>query len=207
LNYNRKITKVERSPISRFGTSVLKVDFAEQLLHEFNLARTNPMAYANKIQKFLKYIKVIDNQHLFMYETDYEKYPKINLLTGEKAFLHFIEFLECIDELPPLVLNDEIVIKVPNAVQDMNSYEKISSLIATTKKNLKGYYKGLRFHYDVCFNNPEISAMLQMIDDTNIGQQRRKNIFSRDIEFMGVSVAKIQSKRIIVYITFARTKV
>jgi hypothetical protein len=194
--------------VNRFGTTVLKSsEFAEQLLHEFNLARTEPAIYAKKMERFLKYIKVIDNQHLFMYETDYEKYPKINLLTGEKAFLDFIAYLECIDKLPALFLNEEIIIKVPNAVQDMNSYEKISGLITQTKKKLKGYYKGLRFHYDVCFNNPEISAMLQMIDDTNIGQQRRKNIFSRDVEFMGVSAAKIQSKRIIAYVTFAKAKV
>jgi hypothetical protein len=107
------------------------------------------------------------------------------------------------NQLQPLTLNEEVVIKIPSLVPDMNSYEKITTLITNTKKKLKDYYRGIRFHYDVCYNNPEISAFLQMLDDTNINQQRRKNIFSKDIEYVGVSVAKIQSKRIIVYVSFA----
>jgi hypothetical protein len=192
--------------MSRSVTTVVKADFADQLIYEFNQARTDPLSYAKKVRQFLNYIKVIENQNLFIYEADGEKFPKINLITGEKAFLDFIDYLEQSPRLDKLFLNDEVKIKVPNQVQDMNSYEKISGLITSTKRKLKGYYKGLKFHYDVCFNNAEVSAMLQMIDDTGIGCQRRKNIFAKDMEFVGVSVGRIQSKRVIVYVTLAKAK-
>jgi hypothetical protein len=180
--------------------------FQEQILNEFNLARTDPYTYSKKIESFIKYIQTDEKHRYFAYETEKEKFPKISLVRGESAFFDCIRLLQKMDRLDPLTYNEEIIIKVPDKAEEMNNFDKMASLIVLTKKKLREYYYGFRFHYDHCFGNAEVSAMLQIVDDTNSNLQRRGNILNRDVEYLGVSTGRIQYNRVIAYMTFAKSK-
>jgi hypothetical protein len=184
----------------------IKADFAYELLNQFNLARVDPKAFAKRIEEYIPYIKVIDNFSYFLYENEKDKFPKVNLIKGERAFRDCINYLESMQSVQPLQLREDITIRVPDKPDEMNSKDKISTLITDKKKEIKESYKTFRFHYDHGYNIAEISAILQIVDDTNSNLQRRHNILLRTHEFLGVSIGRIQSNRYIIYVTFASAK-
>jgi hypothetical protein len=197
---------MSRAPTNKSMNTMIKADFAYELLKEFNLARTDPKGYAKKIEEYLGYIKQIDNFCYFLYGTEKDKFPKVNLATGEKAFRECITYMEGLQSVGPLQLSEEIVIKVPEKPEEMNDKDKIGNLILEKKKHIKDSYKNFHFHYDHGYNIAEISAVLQIIDDTNSNFQRRNNILTKKHEYLGVSISKSQKNRFIIYVTFASSK-
>jgi hypothetical protein len=197
---------MSRAPTNKSMNTMTKFDFSYELLKEFNMARTDPKNYAKKVEEHISFIKKTDNFCYFLYGTEKDKFPKVNLAKGEESFRECITYLENMQSVGPLQLSEDIVIKVPEKTEEMNNKEKIGNLILEKKKYIKDSYKTFHFHYDHGYNIAEISAVLQIVDDTNSSLQRRNNILTRKHEYLGVSIGKIQKNRFIIYVTFASSK-
>jgi hypothetical protein len=175
--------------------------FIDDLIKEFNEARTNPRNYILKIKSHMKYIKRF--QGITVYEND--DYPKVILNKGDNAFTECIKMLEKHRRIPELKYCEEITIKVPDKVEEMNNKEKLAESLIAKRNEIKDTYTGLSFHYDHSYLDSEISALLQIIDDTNTNSKRRNNILNLFHEYIGVSVGRNTiNGRYMVYITFAK---
>jgi hypothetical protein len=189
-----------------FNLLVMSEGFADLMLSEFNLARTQPTKYIERVQSHLKYIKPNPeykktNSLPFMF--DKEGIPKVALLRGVEAFNEFITFLSLAPKLEPLKLQQEIAIKPLSKAEYQTKREVIAELYMRKKKELGDKYKTLDFHYDYGTNNYEISSLLQLVDDNNSDKQRRNKILSWEYKYVGISLAKIKANRYCVYVTFA----
>jgi len=176
------------------------------MLAEFNQARTQPTSYIDKVKLYLKDIKpnpeYRKNPSLpFMF--DKEGVPKVALLKGESSFNEFIAYLTTAEKLEPLILKNEIVIKPHGKAELQTKKEIIADLFLQKKKELGDKYKLLDFHYDCGTNNPEISSLLQLVDDNNSNKQRRNKILNKDYKYVGIALSKIKANRFCVYVTFA----
>ncbi len=173
--------------------------FIENLVIEFNQARTNPKQYINKINEHLKFVKVKNNNSYY----DSNNYPKVLLKKGKEAFNDLIYSLEKMNRMNELIIKKDIAIKMPENSEDMNNKEKIYNLVVEKKKELNGIYKYFNFHYDHGDLNAEISAILQLVDDTNSNLKRRNNILNICNKYIGISVGKMVNNRYLVYLSFA----
>ena len=167
--------------------------FVNQLLFEFNSARSNPIIYCEKIKNHMNCIKLNENQ--YYYENDI----KIMLKNGKKCFNDTIEIMS---SLPPLVIlqfSDDLVIHVP---EDFN-YQIKNDLIKTKKNDPLFAFKNIGFNLDISGKNAEACCILQLIDDTGNKGQRRSNILNPDFRYVGISAAKGKGKTHTVYSIFS----
>ena len=166
---------------------------------EFNQVRNNPKNYINKINDYMQYIKVKNNNFYFANNN----YPKVVLNKGKDAFIDLINYLDKMNKMDELILRSDIALTMPENSEDMNNKEIIYNLIIEKKKQLNGKYKYFNFHYDQGDLNSEISAILQLVDDTNSNLKRRNNILNSNNKYVGISVGRMNNNRYLVYLSFA----
>jgi uncharacterized coiled-coil protein SlyX len=181
--------------------------FINDLINEINFARTNPRAYSKKIKNHMKYLteKVDSERNDVSYYYKKPNYPKIFMHTGEPAFHNCIKILNEAYPMPPLEFNEDLVIKVPQLVSEMNDKDTLLKLILNKKIELKvlNKYRRFGFHYDNGALDGEVSTILQLVDDNNTNGSRRQNLLNSQLRYMGVSLGKIKSDRFYIYMTFA----
>ena len=124
-----------------------------------------------------------------------EKVPKTMLLKGAEAFIEMTEILNKMKPLPKFEVIKELSIDVPIDPKDWSNKEIIANLVSKKKEELKEKYSGFSFHYDMGTSIPDVSAVLQLVDD-NVGFAglRRKNILSETQRYVGVGFAKEKTK-------------
>jgi len=129
----------------------------------------------------------------FVYVQD--KVPKTMLFRGEEAFKEMIKILNAMKPLHKLEVLKELSIEVPENSKDWSNKESISVLVNKKKEELSDRFNQFSFHYDMGTSIPEVSAVLQLVDD-NIGFSglRRKNILSSDFKYVGVGFNKEKTK-------------
>ena len=87
--------------------------------------------------------------------------------------------------------------------------ESYQNQILTKIKNdlLKYNIQVNNFHYDIMNSNIELSVLLQIVDDTNSMFQRRKNIFGKNIKYIGLNIGKIENGLYCYYLLFGKDKI
>jgi len=168
--------------------------FINSLFFEYNLARTNPKLYCEKIRSHMKFIKMKNNQFYYEYEG-----LKVSLKNGDTFFNHAIEIMSNLQSLPLIQYNENLTIYVPE-----NYDEQMKSNLFRDKKQEDQYLnKNLGFNLDICSMNAEVSCVLQLVDDTLNKGQRRNNILNPNNKFVGISVGKGKKKHYTIYSTFS----
>lgn len=176
------------------------------MLREINLARTDPLLYIQKIKQLKN--KNIQNQHKNFLSVGDSNNLSLKLFKGKESFDNCIAFLEAVSKekkkLSPLIMNDNL--KVPFPVQSpllCVDKEYIKNIILFKTGELEGKMNIIDFHYDVCASDPELSTLMQIIDDTNCDFQRRKNIFNPKAKYIGISEGNIKQGLSCYYLMFA----
>jgi len=160
------------------------------------MIREKPKEYSSKVQDLIKNIQPNPepkkNQN-FIYVQ--EKVPKTMLLKGEEAFKEMIAILNKMSPLHKLSIKKELSIEVPESSKDWGNKDIIASLVNKKKEELKDKYSNFSFHFDMGTSIPEVSAVLQLVDD-NVGFAglRRRNILSETNKYVGVGYAKEKTK-------------
>lgn len=172
------------------------------MLNEINEARSNPIGYIDKVIKVKKRIKTREDHQFYLDIGD--STIQIKLIQGIKAFDNCIEYLNKVHPQAPLKMKEDL--KVPFPLQTPNictdkDYLKNILIFKTTE--LQSSMKIIDFHYDICGPNPELSVILQIVDDTNANCQRRENIFNYKAKYVGITHGIINSELSCFYLMFS----
>ncbi len=91
-----------------------------------------------------------------------------------------------------LEITEELNMEVPEKEEYKNDY--ITELFNSKKEQLKDKFNTISCHYDIGSNNSEVSAALQVVDDSNFKGARRANILNKNYKYVGSGHAKIKAK-------------
>ena len=173
--------------------------FARLMLDEINLARTDPKKYSMKLKNLLHLIKTnpTNNKIYLLYDDD----VKIELKKGGAAFKSCIKYLKNAPSVSPIRLIDDLAIPFPknNPKQCLNK-EYIGECIEKIKSKVK--YEIYDFQYDIS-PNPVLSTIVQVVDDSDSQYQRRGNIMSENVKYVGISYGEIKKGVFCFYLLFA----
>lgn len=200
---SKKLTKSFKNKSNSFKITFLAV-IIEGIVSEFNLLRSDPNGYAPKIEELIKYIQPNPepkkNQN-FIYSQ--EKLPKTMLLNGEVAFRDTMNILKVTAPLPSFEFREDLVIEVPENSKEWFNKDVINTLFNKKKEELRDKYQSFSFHYDIGTWIPNVSTVLQVVDD-NVGfsGSRRHNLLSETFKYIGIGYAKEKTKYCF-YIVFA----
>ena len=145
-----------------------------QLLSEINKARSNPKRIIETLLKYKSNIHQVKNS--FYLKADEKN--NIRLYKGYKSFEDCESFLNYQIPLEPLKIKNELNLPFPHTSKANCDKEKYLTK-ELTKKAIeveKNKLTIINFHYDISIGNPELSVLLQIVDDTNSKMQRRKSV-------------------------------
>ena len=101
----------------------------------------------------------------------------------------------------PIRLVDDLAIPFPinNPKQCLNK-EYIGECIERIKSKVQ--YEIYDFQYDIS-PNPVLSTIVQVVDDSDSQYQRRGNIMSENVKYVGISYGEIKKGVFCFYLLFA----
>ncbi len=176
-----------------------------KLFEYINKIRTNPMSMIDKIEKSKSKIFEKDNKILF--DCGNNVYSLLN--KGISSFDECIKLLLTQKILEPIELNNDLKIEFDlenNSKEDFTSFHFISQILKQKFEDIKNKYNVIGFHYDICSDNPEISSILQLVDDTGNNFSRKKNILNPKAKYVGISFVYIKTNIICYYLLFGNKK-
>lgn len=193
--------KPEQKTLSFFSTSSTD-NYKGKIVGEINYSRTNPQSLIPKIQELITKIENYKGKlHLNLNHK-----IKIKLKQGKTIFQDCINFLSKQKILQPLIFKEELCLDFPfenPSICDNEAY--LTNIIRKKSQELgKIGIEMINFHYDLFILEPEISVLMQIIDDTNSKFQRRTNIFNPNAKYIGVNIGKKAHDVYCFYITFAK---
>ena len=175
-------------------------DYPEKMVDIINRIRDDPSSYADFIEDWIKYIiNERDKEDKTKIKIIFKKKVKVALTRGEEAFREAEEILRNMQSLPPLELNGNINIPLPETEEEIKDptflKEQVKLLRETT--NIDIFYKDL-------IKIPEVSALLMVVDDNikNPGRKRHA-ILNKDFKYVGINSHFI-GKKFVAYFAFSK---
>lgn len=184
--------------------------FSSDMVREINLVRLNPVNYTKKIREFMKFIKTDLNTQKKYFLLN--KTTKINLSKGEDAFKECLYYISELGKkikeegliLNELELKDDLKLPFPiDNPEKCLDKEYIKENILNLKNKLDGNYRLKGFHYDLSTNDPEISTILQIVDDNNSCGKRRSMLLDQNVKYIGINIGKLKDNLYCIYLIFA----
>ena len=172
------------------------------LLYKINEIRSNPHSLINLINKYISQIYIHNNQPYLIAD----KNNHIKLFQGKNTFDNCIKFLQKQKSLPVLMLKEELSLSFPESnISDCVKEQYLTPILQMKKETLiKRNINMVNFHYDITIPDPELSVMLQVVDDTNSLYQRRMNIFNEEVQYIGITIGKIRNDLFCFYFVFGK---
>ena len=161
--------------------------------------RKDPLAYSEKIGKYMKNIVTDKNLHYFCMPHN----SKVNLPRGQPAFEECIEILKNSKRMNTLTMVESLKLPFPEKYPEQaTSREYITKNLIELAKENKEKFKICWFHYDNNIKNPEISLVLQLVDDNNSHGERRKHLLDENIKFVGINSGPLRRNIYCIYLVF-----
>lgn len=199
-NSNNQISNSNKNTNTKSVIGTDPEDLGQIILSEINKARDNPWTYAEKINSLLTNIETINGKQLL----NYNDKVKIQLTKGKESFNDCIKYLqERKMQLPPFIFKEELKISFPIDKPDKCIDPLYLNNILSDKSVHCKDYTLVDFQYDLS-PTPELSTIIQIVDDTNSRLQRRKNIFSASIKYVGINYGKMNDDVYCFYLLFAK---
>ena len=157
--------------------------FAKKVAEEINKVRTDPEAYSQKINDYIKYFdgKVLRLPHESGIETQ----------EGSEAYKDAVEFLSKAPKLPPLTIDPKLTEVANDMVKEMSKFNDIEEMDSVDRKSIikkYGHYDGsLGESTDFGSVTPVLACVNLIVDDGNESRSNRKLIFKENFKIMGVA--------------------
>ncbi len=212
-NLNKKTieTNVEEiNKISDINTDeqdeIDNLNYPETLLKIINIIRTQPQLYAEKVDYAVRYIKIenqiindkITGQKQTIEKPIFKKKVKVALNKGESVFYETSKRLREMISIPPLEMNNNLLINLPNTKKEIydNKYLIKQAEKIKQKTSLEFFYKDL-------IKDPNISALLMVVDDTEKNEFKKRDIIlNPDLRYVGINCRYI-GKTFVAYLGFS----
>jgi hypothetical protein len=213
-NLNKKTieTNVEEiNKISEINTDeqdeIDNLNYPETLLKIINIIRTQPQLYAEKVDYAVRYIKIenqiindkITGQKQTIEKPIFKKKVKVALNKGESVFYETSKRLREMISIPPLEMNNNLLINLPNTKKEIydNKYLIKQAEKIKQKSSLEFFYKDL-------IKEPNISALLMVVDDTEKNDFKKRDIIlNPDLKYVGINCRYI-GKTFVAYLGFSK---
>jgi hypothetical protein len=190
-DYNERLTEEKNA---KYG------NYPEKMLDIINRIREDPASYADYIEDSIKNIvEEIDKKDETKTKLIYKKKVKVALTRGEIAFREAAEKLRNMEPVPPLELNENIIIPLPETEEEIKDptflKEQVKALRENT--NIDLFFKDL-------IKLPEVSALLMVVDDSvkNPGRKRQA-ILNKDFKYVGINSHFI-GRTFVAYFAFSK---
>ena len=175
-------------------------NYPERMVEIINNIREDPASYADFIENSIKYI-ITENDKEDETKTKiiFKKKVKVALTRGEEAFREAAEKLRSMEPLPPLELNGDINVPLPETEEEIKDptflKEQVKTLRETT--NIDLFFKDL-------IKVPEVSALLMVVDDSvkNPGRKRHA-ILNKEFKYIGIN-SQFIGKTFVAYFAFSK---
>ena len=175
-------------------------NYPEKMLDIINRIREDPASYADYIEDSIKNIvEETDKEDETKTKLIYKKKVKVALTRGEIAFREAAEKLRNMEPVPPLELNENIIIPLPETEEEIKDptflKEQVKALRENT--NIDLFFKDL-------IKLPEVSALLMVVDDSvkNPGRKRQA-ILNKDFKYVGINSHFI-GRTFVAYFAFSK---
>ena len=183
------------------------IQYNNRLFILINKIRENPYLYANIIEQSKKNILIkrdiikdektgLENEKK---KIIYKEKLKVALCRGEPAFSEAIEILRNTNPLPPLKINPDIIIPLPEFESQTKDSSYLKNFVSEMRKkiNIDIYFKDL-------IKDPDISALLMIVDDNfkNAGK-KREAILNSEYKYIGIS-SKFYKKTFVAFLSFSK---
>lgn len=186
--------KAKKGNLSLIFLEFDPASFAQDILREINLFRSNPKNYADKIRNHIQYIKE-EKDKLIYHNGD----VKTSLSKGVHAFTKVADDISNISPLGNLELTDEVKVECPDEVDQQATAHK--TLLPGLKSRFSG--KKIALTFDLGSPVAENVVVLQLVDDTKSSGTRRNVFLDNSYSHLGVSAKKSKGKSIAIYLTFS----
>ena len=207
INQQSNLNIMENSIKTNNSLNLTKNEYNEKVFFLINQIRQNPSSYIEIIENSKKNIKkekeiIKDEKTGEEKERNriiYKKKLKVALFRGEPAFTEAEEILRETNPLPPLQLNNNIIIPLPENESQIKDSSYLKNVIYEIRKKytVDIYYKDL-------IKDPELSVLLMIVDDNfkNAGK-KRESILNKEYKYIGIS-SKFFGKNFIAYFAFSK---
>ena len=183
------------------------LNYPETLLKIINIIRTKPQLYAEKVDYAVRYIKIenqvindkVTGQKKNIEKPIFKKKVKVALNKGESTFYETSKRLREMIPIPPLEMDNNLLINLPNNKSEIydNKYLIKQAEKIKQKTSLEFFYKDL-------IKDPNISALLMVIDDTEKNEFKKRDIIlNPDLRYVGINCRYI-GKTFVAYLGFSK---
>ena len=180
--YEEYFKQKEQEELTKYNSCT---NYPKAMLDIFNEIRKNPNSYANFIEDSMEYItETMKNGNKIFY---YKKQLKVKINKGEPGFRDAAKELKTRDPVQKLELKDDLCIPLPSSVSDIKNKNYLKNQIANIRANRRvdAFFKDM-------IKNPEVSALLIMVDDNPKSCGKRRDIILRkDIKYVGISAGDV----------------
>ena len=175
-------------------------NYPEKMLEIINGIRQDPVSYADTIENSIKYIiQENDKEDETKTKLIFKKKVKVALTRGEEAIREAAEILRNMEPLPPLELNEEINIPLPETEEEIKDPKFLKEQVTTLREttNIDLFFKDL-------IKVPEVSALLMVVDDSikNPGRKRHA-ILNKNFRYVGINSHFI-GRTFVAYFAFSK---
>jgi len=191
---NESIERITEEKNAKYG------DYPEKILEIINKIREDPASYAEVIEDSIKnIIEEPDKDNEYKTKKVFKKKVKVALTRGEPAFREAADILRNTEPLPPLELNSDICIPLPETVVEIKDPAFLKEQVKTLRESMT---------IDIFFKDliklPEVSALLMIVDDSVKNPGRKRNaLLNRDFKYVGINSHFI-GKNFVAYFAFSK---
>ncbi len=185
--------------------------YKDNLVTSINKIRSSPKDVHLLIDKYINMIQENESEVELVYHLN-EKNIKITLLNGREEFLRVRNIFDSVSVLDTFQYNKLYEIDLyfrddlisDNQIININV---LSELYGSHYAKLKQNGLELRgFHYDISPCDPEISLLLQLVDDNDSRGQRRNNLLNKDFKYIGITSLLIANGLILSLLSFGNDR-
>jgi len=177
--------------------------FSIRFLEELNLARTDFLAFSEKLEYFIfnfnlfkKKIEEINDPNEEV-KKDFERSKK-DFKEASDFFkaLHEEKLKENKEKLEPLILKDEMKIQFPSRIKDLFDLEYYNNSLKRINQLSNGKFKFGKLDCQVSHADPEISFLLFITEKIKLNET--KFIFKDEMKFFGINYKKLENNTIVI---------
>jgi hypothetical protein len=176
-------------------------EFSVGFIKGLNECRKNPKIFSKKVHKMMQYIREPKIPGVGSPIFCGSDKSNILVIEGKKAFYNLIELLENTNPMDEIQLVSDLNVKIEEDPKTWTNKKLIAENINKVKLSINhGFFHCFNFHFDIGSSDPEISLILQLVDDTPFKGARQKNLLNPELKYIGVTSLNLKSKNCSYYL-------
>lgn len=180
-----------------------KSNYSQALFNYINAARTQPALFADCFEKYVHYITK-NEDNTFSINVPGQTNGSIKLLFDEEAFERTIFFLKNMVPIEPFNYDPELELGSVYDERTATSIKSISEKLNRKIQELNGKYTKYSLNVDQDILDPELCAILQVVENIKMCSDKKRNVFSNIYTNIGVTTLSNGNDKVITYIIFAK---